>query len=267
MRDVLITESILIVFAILVVIFSQPVQAEFTAIESVHTSNGSVHVNNAQTIKTGDNLSRVFRAGDQYSEINAGQQIVTGPGNSQYDTEMSMTSGYKQNTILRYNRGGAVWDTLYTGTMTPNVSELACSAGDLGTVNVDSIGSYPVDQWVDGQVGAQGPNGEYKSGKYADGSSYALSSDFLGRGAYYGDLLAASGAGSDKDSNNQDYEAKMKRHFLGASGLEGGIVGYSDWTGDDPSIMFSEAVNATGNETVNQTIPVNITMNATEEAS
>lgn len=224
-----------------------PSSASFTATEYIH-STGGVHINNDQTIQTGDNISRVWRAGYEYNETNSAQQIVTGPGNSEVDTETVMTAGYEQNTNLKYSGGGAVWDTLYSGSIIPNVSELSCTAGDIGTARTSTdTGSLPLDQWMNGQIGAQGPNGEYRSGKYADGQDYALSGDFVGRGAYYGDLSAASGAGASKDSNEQNYAATMKRHVLGVSNMTGGVIASTDWTSDDPRNIFniSEAVNTT----------------------
>jgi len=258
---------ILIVICIILLGYAvYPSSASFTATEYIH-STGGVHINNDQTIQTGDNISRVWRPTDQYHEINAGQQIVTGPGNSEVDTNTVMTAGYEQNTNLKYSGGGAVWDTLYSGSIIPNVSEIVCTAGDIGTSSGSTPGSLPLDQWMNGQIGAQGPNGEYKSGKYAGGSDYALSGDFVGRGAYYGDLSAASGAGADKDSNEQNYAATMKRHVLGVSNMTGGVIASTDWTSDDPRNIFniSEAVNATAdfseepNATANETDERNLT--------
>ncbi len=248
---------------VIALFLTYPVSATITATEYIHTTGGTC-LNNDQTIKSGDNISKVWRAGDEYHEINAGQQIVTGPGNTEIDSQTVMTSGYEQNTNLKYSGGGAVWDTLYEGSIIPNVSELACTAGELALSDQDvTSGSLPLDLSIDGQIGAQGPNGVYKSGKVADGESYALSGDFVGRGAYYGDLMAAAGAGADKDSNEQNYGSTMKRHVLGVSNLTGGIVASTDWSSEDPRDIFNftEAVNTTANQTAAGEV-----VNTTEEA-
>lgn len=249
----------------LAVFMCYPVSADINAQEYVHCTGGLTS-NNAQSIVSGDNISKVWRAGDQYQEINAGQQIVTLPGNSEYDTATAINAGLSQNTNLAYSGGGAVWDTLYQGSLIPNVSELACTAGELSISGEGSTtGSMPLDQSVNGQIGSMGPNGVYTSGKYASGQTYALSGDFTGRGAYYGDLYAASGAGANKDSDEQNYGASMRRHVLGVSNLSGGIIAQTDWTADDPRNIFNfTEVNETVNETVS--IPVNLSTNTTEDA-
>ena len=259
--------SLLCITLIFAVLF-YPVTAGFTAEEYIH-STGSLHINNDQTLITGDNISGVWRSGDQYSEINAGQQIVTGPGNSKVDTQVIMTAGYEQNTDLKYSGGGAVWDTLYLGSSIPNESVLTCTAGSIGSSSLEGVtaGTLPLDQSINGQIGAQGPNGEFKSGKYASETSYALSGDFVGRGAYYGDILAAAGAGSDSDSNEQNYKSTMHRHVLGTSNFTGGVIASTDWSSDDPReiLNFTAAVNVTTNVTQTNETAIDESGNETPE--
>lgn len=140
---------------LILLLFISPSLADWTADEQVY-STGGIHQNTDQQWEDGTNL-QVFR-GDFYQGGTAGSQTVTGPGLSELSSSAQLSSSYTSGKELSYTGGGATWDTLTVNSMTPNISELECSASQIVYVGdgEPGSGSTPNHVRASGQTGAQG---------------------------------------------------------------------------------------------------------------
>lgn len=247
---------------LILLLLISPSLADWAADEQIY-STGGIHHNTDQKWEDGTNL-QVFR-GDFYQGGTAGSQTVTGPGLSELSSSAQLSSSYTSGKKLSYTGGGATWDTLTVNSMTPNVSELECSASRIVYVGDEELvsGSTPNHVRASGQTGAQGSSGTYISDKLVDSGVYALSSKFVGQGMFHSDWNTQTEKGFDKDSNTLQHTDESRRHLFGASNLSGGISASVDYTVN--LMEFSDPFGLTpANQTeVNETMDT--TVNLTEE--
>lgn len=239
-----------------------PSLADWTADEQVY-STGGIHQNTDQQWEDGDDL-QVFR-GNFYQGGTAGSQTVTGPGLSELTASAKLSSAYVSSKELAYTGGGATWDTLTVNSMTPNISELECSASQIVYVGNEGLvsGSTPNHVRASGQTGAQGSSGTYISDKLVDSGVYALSSKFVGQGMFHSDWNTQTEKGFDKDSNTLQHTDESRRHLFGASNLTGGISASVDYTVNLMEFSDPFGLTPSNQPAVNETL--NQTVNLTEE--
>ncbi|MCK9592337.1 MAG: hypothetical protein M0Q91_10065 [Methanoregula sp.] len=250
--------------------FIPALSADWTASEYIYATGG-IHSNIDIENTDGTNLKSVWgpNAG-LFQQVTAASQYVTGPGISEMDLSSSLGSEYKSVSQISYTGGGAVWDTLAVNSMTPNESELACTASDVVYTGTDTItGSIPDHVQAVGMTGAQGPNGVYISDKLTDPDIYALSSQFKGQGMYHADFVTGTELGHDKDSATLQHIDENRRHQFASSNLTGGISAKIDYTVNladfsDP-FGLTPANQTHITEEINQTAAGEVA-NATEEA-
>lgn len=255
-------KTLVLILIVSALIILYPSSADWTADEYLY-STGGVHQNTDQQWEDGTNL-QVFR-GDFYQGGTAGSQTVTGPGLSELSSSAQLSSSYTSGKELSYTGGGATWDTLTVNSMTPNISELECSASQIVYVGDGGLvsGSTPNHVRAEGQTGAQGSSGTYISDKLVDSGVYALSSKYRGQGMFHSDWSTKTEKGYDKDSDTLQHTDESRRHLFGASNLTGGISASVDYTVNLMEFSDPFGLTPSNQPAVNETL--NQTGNLTEE--
>lgn len=254
-------KTLVLILIVSALIILYPSSADWTADEYIY-STGGVHQNTDHQWKDGTNL-QVFGPAF-YQGGTAGSQTVTGPGLSELTTSAKLSSSFVSGKELSYTGGGATWDTLTVNSMTPNVSELECSASQIVYTGQETVsGSTPNHVKAEGQTGAQGSSGTYISDKLVDTGTYALSSKFRGQGMFHSDWSTQTEKGYDKDSDTLQHTDESRRHLFGASNLSGGISASVDYTVNLMEFSDPFGLTPTNQTEVNETM--NLTANLTEE--
>lgn len=231
---------------------------------TVEGDNAVVIGNSDRTWESGSDLTKI--SNQVFTGGAAGHQVLTSPGAVRYQQQNTLdasVSNLYTSTGYVETKGGLVTsDSISMDDVTPNSTDLSCTAGNLG---VDGSGTIPGNvanhQRVSGQRTAIGQSMTIDTSKYVNDAEVILSSraNWTGAGMYLGSFDGQAETGATKNSTVPSYEADVHDTFGIHTGMNntGVTVRPQNAWGD-----FSEAfVAETSNQTISQRTnePVNET--------
>lgn len=214
-----------------------PVSSAFVSSVTLSATGGLIHHTDATLVSDSD----------EYTELNAGSIVLTGPGRTQYSSDSEVVPDYTSSSELEF-KGLGVYGSELAGTWaTPNESTIVCTAGDLSQMDQITPDQYPNQARIDSHVGGQGTSARTKVDKYAANDTYALSAKAVGTGLYTGNNHVRQEFGDSPETNEKTLDVSTDEHIF----QSGNFTAEIDWTFtdfQDPFAVADEPGNSTGEE-------------------
>jgi len=240
----------------LVILVSVGQSAVFTSKMSAQ-GLGSMVVNSDRQWASGDNLGRINPA-DQYIGGDAMSQLLTAPGNYQYQSietvDATQNNRYTKTGFTKFENGGTFTETSSANKNVPNLSPIRCDTGSMGQSGGFVSGNPPSHQWISGSVGGILQSAEIDTAKFTSDMNWSLSQQAAwdGAGLYTGETIMGAHVGADRNSTVANYDMWARDKFFTSTNTTGGSIARPEWSLIDFSDSFVS--NSSSNETVNITV-------------
>ncbi len=190
----------------------------YTSTHSVECTEGCTVIDNSDRYwASGSDLNKI--PGQVYTDGAAGRTTLTAPGPAQYQTSENLDAThanvYRSSSYLDFQNGGINSESLSMTDIAPNVTDLSCTASNMGVAQSGTVGgNVPNSQWANGQKTAIAQSMNLQTAKFINDAEYDLSSQatWTGKGMYIEDFAAGAQAGSSKNSSTENYLNEVRSH-------------------------------------------------------
>ena len=248
--------SILLLFLVITAVTAEPV---YSSSHSVEGSGGCTVIDHSDRFwASGSDLSKP--SGQVYTDGASGHITLTAPGPVQYQTtdklDATHANVYTGSSYLDAQNGLVTSDSLSMTDIAPNITDIACTAGSLGSTKGGSVtGNTPNSQYAVGEKTAIGQSMNVQSAKFINDAEFDLSGQAVGQGSsmYIEDFSAGAKSGASKNSSIENYRNEVRSHHATFGNQSADLKVRSDDSWGDFSSAFVTTATLNFTNSTNQT--------------
>lgn len=246
--------------------------ASYSSSLTVEGDSAVVMGHESRTWESGTDLTKV--SGQIYTGGTSGHQVLTAPGPVQYQQkntlDASQSNVYKSTGYVNFKNGGVTSDSVSMDDSAPNITDLSCTAGNIGVDGKGVItGNVANQQYASGQRTAMGQSMELDTSKFVNDADITLSSkaNWTGVGVYAGDFTGSVKTGATKNATVPSYSADVHDSFsiyTTENNTHMAVTPQNSW-GDFSEAFVAETSNSTSLSDVNNETSADEPANLTGE--